>query len=269
MQLPLKVLRRTISGVPRINTAHHLAAGLKRFWLYSGWNCLELITGSVTRINVTFMSPVNSIYGTIIQGNSSGVPSPVTVSPSSNTVLGITTRLSIAALLNKVADGVGEVPFGRPAAATHTDPFLDFGIFLTTNLMEFRVSTGAGSVTVDYTATDPEDGKYHLVGGTWDGTTMSAMMDLNTPATGGQTGTLSDGGQPFILFGDRSNTESWNGNQVFNAVWNRALSNTEWRSLYNDPFGMLIWPEDDLFAELVGSGVAADTFGNNMGLLVM
>lgn len=257
MQLPLRGFRGLFkpSGAPRINWADPLTDGLCAYWLMTPaqGGLLELVHGGRTAFASGQVVPFQSLYGAVAKFTAQ-LAGPTL----SNAYLGITTKVSMFGHVRCTKSGC--VAYGRAANAGHSTPYLDFGAWCeNSGNTHFRCSLSDGTTTTVNVASF-SDSLWHFLGGTYDGTTVVAYGDASVATAGMAIGanTVRDGGQNFVFGGSRSSPgEDFTGDQLWNGLWNRALTSVEKERLRLDPFCFLIWPEDDLFALMVAAGTAA------------
>jgi len=86
---------------------------------------------------------------------------------------------------------------------------------------------GVGSIS----ASLPSAGSWHLVTGTWDGSTMTLYVDGKSVASGGRSGTISVTGDPLVIgaknTGASVSSDNFKGLLEDVRVYNRALSAAE------------------------------------------
>jgi hypothetical protein len=84
---------------------------------------------------------------------------------------------------------------------------------------------------------------YHLVG-TYDGANMRLYVDTVQEATGAKTGAIASSTRPLTFLNDPQWTQMTDGWIGLARVWNRALTATEVRQLYADPYLFIARPRD-------------------------
>jgi hypothetical protein len=252
MQLPLKVFRGAFkpAGTPRIDWSDPITEGLSLAFTFDD-SPLEMVVGAS---NGQGVGPTTR-YGIGAPGmgltNPSGGNSYVLFNKSAVPALGAVNALTAFCLATYVADGNDE-GISTPSAAGSGNWFN----LIVTSGNKFRFETFAGSYTdLASNATIANGGTYAFgarltgseksiwINGAKDNSTAfsSTLTGLTTtPAIGAHNG-------PTVWY--------WRGVIYCWYYWNRALTDAEMLRLALDPFGFMIYPEDDIFATLVGSSV--------------
>jgi len=97
---------------------------------------------------------------------------------------------------------------------------------------DLTVDTTAGVTDLGSTGVSINDGKWHLLTGTWDGTTMRLYIDGVFNVSAAKSGTLLTGGQNPIIGNSSDLVHPFNGYLDDIRVYNRALSAQEVAQLY-------------------------------------
>jgi len=112
--------------------------------------------------------------------------------------------------------------------------------------------------TYTSTFTTNSIGVFHSVVGTnTSATSQNTYFDGKLAVTSAITAAFTATAYQPCLNSEQSNFPTGNGVAGwihFGALWNRTLSAQEASQIHNDPYCFLIYPEDEIFATLVGSG---------------
>ncbi len=269
------------ASVPRIDWAHPLAKNLVSYNYDLGGQVIDLVTGGIgieTGGTGTLASRTQSKlgYGYKYAGTAScdGAEAALPTVKAANLIT--TAPYAVA---------VGMLPTGSPTASTSIisimDPANNFGFQLNvpSTATQFEVKfAGSAATPEDYiTAANTNSvGVFHtVIGNAATSTTGSVYVD------GKQDGTFSGNTTTFtsstyqllynhIFVGGNSGSGGINGFVYYVAQWNRTLTAAEASLLHGDPYCLLIYPEDEMFATLVGVTPSATIWvpqGDNNALI--
>lgn len=259
MQLPIISRRgqhRPYNSIPRINWAHPLARGLV-FYHYDA--------GGVDIGDLARNRPMAQITATSL-GRASSQWGTAYLATSSNTADGV--KYSSDAALRLAAPFSFAAGFYKTGTATE-----DTANFFWRNV-NWAVcdNTNVGGVT----------GKAGIVVVGWTGNFVPAAAEVNntyrsiiasvaatsanwwangvaqTPIVG-QTYSPTNTGDDISVGTDGFGPGGFQGSVFWGGTWNRSLTDAEALQLHLDPYCFLIYPEDEMFAMLVGAAAAAVT----------
>jgi len=254
--------KKPFASLPRINWSHPLASGLVTF-MYDGCGVvIDLVTGELAKIIVSggTASIVGTQYGqtyftanvgsgTYWGFNTSNSPIQNNLGTNYSFASGYVRRGATSANYGDIfcyCDSATTTPIWIGSNATTSEVMwtLDgVNIYTGTVVPALNMfSTSGGVVTSSTTGTT-----YHIdaVNG-FNATNRTGLSVTNhtgfVPAMYidiEHSGGIVDGGQQCAIF--------------YGAVWkNRVLTNADWLNLHLDPWSLLIYPEDEIFATLVG-----------------
>lgn len=267
MQIPIIPFRgktKPYGSIPRINWQHPLARGLVSYGYDAGFGPIDLVTGGLRTINNTvnppFGGPKQSIYGSALTSVATTSTAGLYTLPGSNDIVNaaVAGSYSIACgFMLTATPAAGSTLFSTcNATSTTAIAIRCFGSVATDCRLSFaggNVSTAAGALTLNTYKTWLGVGVSAFVGAIYvDGAlSISAATTINAAATAGAVpsffGLRSSAAQQFV-----------SGTIYYGALWkNRALTAAEARLLHDDPYCFLIYPEDEMFAELVGAVAVA------------
>lgn len=265
MQIPLKIapsnLKRT--GLPRINRHHQLANGLKF--------CIVFENNSI---------PIEVVTGTV--GVPSGGPSPRMSTDGLGAGLAAVSSQFYTFGVGGQFDILGEITlFWRGIQDDTNASGREFfstclGGGGTQNPYDFNAGTSAGGNTTKLSFVRANSGFRIWIGQTFStGQLVSAAFSQSsdisaTPtfyyngvgvagslAGGTGTGAPTSGNKPLRVGRRDDGGVLSNGQVSIIAGWTRQLSATEHIMMYLAPYDFLVWPEDDLFSQLVGTVAGA------------
>lgn len=257
--IPFRGKKKPWNSIPRINWAHPLAWGLSFYGYDAGGNYIDLVNGSAGKLNV---GTTNHVTRKISQWGT-GLKYPITSNLNDwvsfpliprISAIGATVPYSWAAGCMSTASGPTNAPFvvtGDPSA--NTGPVIGVGSVSATtfsvgsaNIVNTNTAAGTFSTNVFHTP----------VGVAISPTVLNIYVDgrLDSSPTVSTTTFTSAFLQPLINSNDTLGSAGGGANFVYYfALWNnRALSATDASLLHNDPYCFLIYPEDEIFATLVG-----------------
>jgi hypothetical protein len=269
MQLPTRYRRgqtKPWPSIPRIDWSHPLAQGLFFYAYDAGGVLIDLVSGAIGQNSAAGSRPG---FGTSKVGG--GVKWPGLVSttgqicfPNNANIqaFGQSTSVGCTAALGfyKVAD----------PASTGTCQVFTIGEVgnVDNEFLVFALDDGAiGGITYFGGNTNPTNNTglvtaqaYHTAAMTFNAN-LNPYFDGAALATAGNTPVaLSTARVIFNGFLDDDPTAAadFNGFIYYAALWsNRALTTSEHQTLHQDPYCFLIYPEDDLFALMVGAAANA------------
>ena len=135
-----------------------------------------------------------------------------------------TTNTSTRGLISKGTGGVSDfILFGN------LSPY-KVGIFLQTT------TANSGNV---YSTTTLNDGKWHLITASWDGSNVRLYVDGSLEGSSAVTGTLNNSESNMYIGAYSDNDNYLNGNLANVAIWNRALTSDEINSVMWKPYQAL------------------------------
>ncbi|MGC2393841.1 MAG: LamG-like jellyroll fold domain-containing protein [Methylovirgula sp.] len=244
-------------GIPRINWAHPIAQGLILYAYDAGGNGLyDLVggipfmpTGAPPRGVSALGAGYNFASGKYFSAPSTAIIRSVTAAPPWTCACAFPGYSYIS----------GATPFYRAGNHNSDEPYVnwDFQYDIFSANFGFLLNSGGNVVQVGDNANVAASGFHSLVGVANSGSSASFFVDgANNGTTSGLTiesyNTLDD----FYLGGDDSGGDTWGSRVLYGAFWNRALSPAEILQLHLDPYCFLIFPEDEIFVEWVGSSAA-------------
>lgn len=227
-----------LAGQPmEIDRRSSFTQGLAAAWIFDEGIIRERVRNLITAPGASMKTGVALIGGgpdgLACQRIGAAFTSKLSGPTISNALLGISNQMSIVCLMR--SSTTSRTAFCRPAAATHTSPFLDFGFF--TN-GDFRMSTAGSSVTPSC-GFALASGVWYFASITYDGTTVRSRLGYANPGTAALSGNVRDGGQEFLFGGSRSGSEDFVGDQVYVAIWNRVLEFGELSHLVGNPLAFM------------------------------
>jgi len=270
MQIPIIAYRgqtRPWTSIPRINWAHPLTSDLVFYGYDAGGTVLDLVNGGIGKIfsSTTHLTRAASPFGMGFKyggtGTSDSVSLPLAstkVSTFANTTAPFSQAIGAMGTLNTAngyivalgsasagADNTGFAVFTTGASGLATASFNNggsvpgFSRAFTPGVYHTLISVA----TTTAAATLYFDGKFDS---TFSGTTVNAITAQQVNFNTGQAGAAAFGGGLL-------------GFVYYYAGWTRALTAFEALQLHSDPYCFLIYPEDEVFATLVGATAAPTT----------
>lgn len=261
--IPFRGQKRPWNSIPRINWKHALATGLVFYGYDTGSGVIVDLVSGADGVKSAAFGPKPSPLGQA-QLYSSGGPR-VEFANSQNAIkIFPATRYSIATgwyitalpsitftvpfgIIDNASNAAVEVLFNQ---TTNTDMQVQFAntsgvIFSGNSINTFHTIVGTNT-----TATSQImyfDGRQITTSAITSAFTATAYQaSINNGQIGAPTGNGISG---WVYFG---------------ALWNRPISATSARTLHDDPWCFLIWPEDEIFATLVGSSASSVFTWSNM-----
>jgi hypothetical protein len=268
MQLSLPWRRgqaKPFDSVPRINWAHPIAQGLY-FYVYDAGACyIDLVSGGCsTQVR---LGTTHSNFGTSAFGGGKKLDAS---NPFSEDFLflPVSRGASLCGTVLPYTIGIGVVSVGTQTAASGASASQADTTLGGSNKIgaSFNVnSSAAGKMTINWFSTfsdfsTPLSSKtfqtYFAIptSATAADYYGNGVFESNHIGLNATTGGAGDVGQ-IIINGDTAGgagTGGLTGFQMFYAGWNRNLTATEILQLQIDPWCLLWYPEDDIFATLVG-----------------
>ena len=256
--IPFRGKKKPWGSIPRINLMHPLARGLV-FYAYDtgGGLVVDLISGSKpTRLNTANPSHKPSPFGAGLKypGGATSGSLVWPALPAVNTILAARLYSIACAWYYTAVPGIAfTCSFGLNDAGNVSDASFLFNATATDD-MQWSVNNNNPVAFTSNTLN-----KFHsLVGANTGATAQSVYFDgalkTTTALTASITTTTS---RPCIGTLDPATTGQGNdqtGWIYYGAVWNRTVTSAEAFLLHNDPYCFLIYPEDEMFASLVGAG---------------
>lgn len=253
------------ASVPRIDWSHPLAKGMVFYAYDAGGVIFDLVNGGGTGkvfSSTTHIARTQSKFGYGYKYPGTATSDSVSLPISGNTK--VTSFATVAAPFSYAAGvlqtGTGTtggylVSMGSAAAgqdncgfvltgATQVEALLDNG---TTSAVFAQTFTANVFHTLVAVATTTAAGNVYFDGGaaqSFAGTTVNNTGTNQVNFNTGQAGAAANGGGS-------------NGFVFYFAGWNRVLTAIEAKLLHSDPYCFLIYPEDEVFATLVGVVAAA------------
>lgn len=257
--IPLRGQRRPWTSIPRINRLHPLAQGLLFYAYDLGGVVIDLANGGNGKLlSQTTHSPVTtSPFG-------SGFKYPGVATSDCVTLPLVGTKVSTfsnTAPFSAACGCFGSVPATTNAyiasTGTSTTDIAGFASNGTAAKPLFFFNNGGSQVT--FATGSFVANVYHtLIAVATSGTTATLYLDgkLDSSVTAITTTNATTGQQININAGAGNGSfgGGLNGFAYYFAGWNRILTISEARLLHNDPYCFLIYPEDEMFATLVGAG---------------
>jgi hypothetical protein len=268
---------KPFGSTPQINWSHPLAQGLV-FYGYDTGTGVILDLASQNNQSQSTLGTVDpnstSAFGSGINYGGSGTRYFNSGAAIQNLTSG---NLSCACAFIKTGTvGSFSRPFGRTANNGGSNPFANYAFDINAagggqNHIQVDFNLQTNAVTVG-SIVFPGDNLFTSAVGTfsWSGSQTTAWIYVN----GGSNSTsLTDVRQltslttnDAIIFSGQSAASSQDqfvGFVYYGAVWNRTLSIEEVGQLHIDPYCFLWYPEDTIFASLVGAAavVATPTWG--------
>jgi len=257
--------KRPWGSIPRINRGHPLAVGLVFYAYDAGGEILDLVNGGAGAIiaSTTRLTRTTSKYGIGFNYPGTSTSDSITLPLSNKATQGFTNTAPYS-----VASGffgaIGTPNYFTSTGTASVD-VAGFNVITGPNLSFFCNNGGtqlnyAASLTANvyhtgvFVATSATAGLMYFDGKL--DTSVSAITTTN--ATTGQQVNFNTGTANAQNFGG-----GLNGYIYYWAGWNRILTPGEASLLHADPYCFLIYPEDEIFATLVGTtaAVAAVTLG--------
>jgi hypothetical protein len=256
MQLYVPIRRgqaKPWSSIPRINCSHPLTAGLTNYWYDTGTGAvIDLVTGRtmVPAAGNVKPPPAGSPFGRANYYSTVGLYGMV--DPATNPKQAWAAPFSFACGWWQVAT---PVTGANPVYFTLQDNTGNTPFALYTDTSNLRIAYGNASPAIAFT--QPGNNTFNVFVGVATGaSTQSNYLNatlFSSTQTSAYTGTVMSYNINGTDVGwSASATESNAAIVYFGAVWLRALSATEAAQLYQDPYCFLIYPEDEMFATLVG-----------------
>lgn len=283
MQLPLIARRgpaKPYGSIPRIDWSHPLAAKLAVYVYDIGGVYVDLVntvSGTVVSASATFPSVVTNKYGSGFKFagtvGSSGFVSFANASghPTYTNFGGTLPWSFVAGTIYTSANSFTSL--GAIATTCSTDNAEDTGPALYTlgssTVLTVGFNNGAtnvsynGSIAADYqtwgcvSETSTTADLYR--NGVLDKNATSISSTTHSVATAGKTGCFSVNAFTATNWGDTGGLAQNNpGFLPFYAGWLKALTPTEFKQIHDDPYCFLIYPEDEIFASIVGTSGVVD-----------
>jgi len=253
------------NSIPRINWAHPMTRGLISYGYDVGCGPIDLVTGGQRTITNSTSPPFGgtksskygsglaSITGSVTTGlytlpSNANINNLVVASPYSFACGLMLTATPGSASFNQVfttCDATVNTPIMIGVASVGTDNFwFNFANGANQN-------TAAGALKINTFQT--------LLGVALTGTTAACYVDgvLNlSPAVTTTSGSVPTSQPAFFGLRSSAGQNMPSGFIYYGALWkNRALKAPEARLLHDDPYCFLIYPEDEMFAELGTSAI--------------
>jgi len=218
---------------------------------------VDLVDG-LQGTNSSAFKPTPSPQGS---GNRYTSGGPFVAFPNTSNIVGIfpsslysfATAWNITALPSVAFTGA----FCVSDTATNTATGLQWDSGATNNMVAIYANTNTSTFTANSV------GVYHSVVGTnTSATSQNTYFDGKLAVTSAITAAFTATAYQPVLNSEQSNFPTGNGVAgwiYFAALWNRTITAAEARQLHDDPYCFLIYPEDEIFASLVGVTAAPTT----------
>jgi hypothetical protein len=253
-------------GLPRIDTDHPLAKGLIAYAYDWGGGVVDLINGGQGKIttstnNITVGS---GRYGQGVKYPGTAGASALITLPANAHVANFSTAapfsFATAVFNTATPGGIIAVGTGDPSDTSG----VNYGVGGTNAWTVYAVN---GTLATTATGTNPLNSFNSILTSVASSASWSIYANgkLDQTGTTNATQTLTaqqitfNGVQPNTITGE---TGGANGFVHYFAIWNRALTATEAAQLHNDPYGFLIYPEDEIFSTVVGASAVIAPIGN-------
>lgn len=240
------------SSIPRINWAHPLAQNLAVYGYDVGGVVIDLVSGGIgTGTTATRANRGAGRFGSGYKYTSGGGGIRL---PLSSRINSVAPPFSIATAFFVTAAPTNGVWFCM-GDTTPNNPVYLAGDSATT--MRCGFANGAADLT--FTVSGLTNAYHSQVGIGITTSSQAAYFDGTSRATGAgdSTSVFPNAAAIFNSFdldGLSGNTTA--GFIYYGALWTRALSDEEVLQLHTDPYCFLIYPEDEIFSEWVGTVIA-------------
>jgi len=237
------------SSIPRINWAHPLAQNLVVYGYDAGGVVIDLVNGGVGfTTTATTAGRGSSKFGSGYKYTSGGGAIRLPFTPRINSVV---PPFSIACSFFVTAVTAGNALFCLADTTASAPVYMSFDSATT---MRAGFVNGADDLT--YTVPSILNSYHSMVGVGASTTSIAAYFDGSSRATSANNPTSAfPAAAPifnsFDLDGLNGNTTA--GFIYYGALWTRALNDEEILQLHFDPYCFLIYPEDEIFSEWVGT----------------
>lgn len=259
MQLPVLWRRgqqKPWPSIPRINLAHPLAQKLAIYCYDIGGSYIDLVNGGQSALTST-SGRASSKFGL-------GVSFPSATSfgsmPQNNnaTLVGQTAPFSVAiATFYPAALGAIDATLVCTGEVANTaNTAIAFSTGNPSSIMGAIYDNGAFNETYNQAAAVATFQSWGYTAKSTSAGDLYANGALDKSVTGITT-TLAVGTSQVMFNSAQANTQAFggglNGFLPYFAIWNnRVLTAADWRQLHDDPYCFLIYPEDEIFASLIG-----------------
>lgn len=247
------------SGLPSVDWENPLSSNLTAAFYFGhvGNQIIDLVTGRLFSQTNASVVTSTTVEGPGLKGVSGGLGGYVIT----NSNISPTTQLTVFARLNRLTDSAarGRIINTQDAAgASHTGYGLSW--VGTTGNYEFEVGNGAAFTFP--TAAGATVGSPISLMGTYDNVTVSIYLNgilKNTGALAGPIVYPSYASVPPLLFnfvasaGPTMGTQNFPGHIYVVYVFNRCLNALEANILHLNPYGLLIYPQDEIWSAIHGS----------------
>lgn len=278
MQLPIpyhKGQKKPWASVPRINWSHPLAADLVIYIYDVGATYVDLINGPLSLVTTSTNNPsiTTSPYGGVLQYTGtagSTVGYSVLAAGGHKAYTDFASVVPYTIVIGTILTNIVTGTLAGVATTTSTVNSYENGPTFNIDVSPVRgrwfFNLGGGFSHIDYNqqgaatfqtwgfvATDASNcilygngvfdksgspGNLNVSVGSYGKT---GAFVVNSATSGGSTALISPGG-----------LSQETGSMPFYAAWNRQLTATELKNLHDDPYCFLVYPEDMMFASLVG-----------------
>src|SRR3974390_639081 len=246
---------KPFGSIPQINWHHPLAQGLVFCGYDQSGMIIDLVGGRPMKSVGTKDSVISSAWGSGLNYNLDGSK----YFTSDAALRASYTTISFAcAYVQTGTVGSYASPFMRSANNNATTPYTNFVVNLN------PAAAGQNTVSIGYSLTGPAvaqsanwtgnaNNVFTTILGTVDtGYKFYAQGILRDSASGAYVPFNTQDSVVFSGVSDAAATNPFAGFVYYGAFWNRVLSASEAVQLHQDPYCFLWYPEDDIFAELVG-----------------
>lgn len=273
MQLPIGRNRGNFlpGGVPRINWSNPITAGMIACYVpsASGGSVIPNLVGN----GIDLRAESGARWANLAEGQ--GITS--LASTSGADCVGVPTSLRpVSAMscfwrgsLNGSTPGTNTPLMGITYANTDSSPYFVFavcdGAATQNKLGNYWNSSGVAANSAQIAP--PAANKISSIVGTitLGGNSYLYVDGVLKDTTAASSGTFSYSGAETVSFGTYKGVLSRQANctGLIGVMWNRQISPAEAAYLNSNPYDFLIYPEDDMFAEIQGSGIFFDAASNS------
>jgi len=266
MLLPIRLrpsgggIIRPYPSLPRINWNHPLAADLQFYHYDRGDGGYDITQGrNMSFVTSTILIRVLTTWGYTYEGNGSASDG---IQYASNNFLRALPPMSWGCGFSRATSGseVGAQFFCRQANNLGSAPFINWTVEDRAGgtVNNVSVAVNSGGTLTEATGTVLGLNAYHAVTAVCpDTATLNWWADgVKQTGLSGLTIQSVTSGDNVLLYTDKGGPGGFQRNIYWGAFWSRALNANEVAQLWKDPYCFLIYPEDDIFAELVGTSAA-------------
>lgn len=262
MQLPIPYRsgqKRPWGSIPRINRGHPLAVGLVFYAYDAGGQVIDLINSGHGAIiaSTTRLTTSTSVFGNGLKYPGTSTSDSITL-PLGNQATQKFTNTAPYSVASGFFGTLGTPNYFTSTGTASVD-VAGFNVITGPNLSFFCNNGGTQlNYAASLTANVYHTGVFVATSGTAGLMYFDGKLDTSVSAI---TTTNATTGQQVNLNSSTANAQNFggglNGYIYYWAGWNRILTAGEASLLHADPYCFLIYPEDEIFATLVGTTVVA------------